>query len=320
LRIAPNWSRLCFNTSVKRLRDIALLWAVAIPAAAQQQSSQKPVGEVFASDVAVRGSMVLAAGGTRVLSGSHIEAGDTAALLRLTRGGELRICPKTGIAISNSSSGPELLVGMNTGAIEADYRIGAFSDSIVTPDFRLQLAGPGSFHVAIASSANGDTCIRSLQGNSASLIVNEMLGNGTYQVRAGDSVTFRGGKLSAATEGAEDCGCPAPPLEVAQTQAATQPEVPPPALPPEPMKPLPLASSPAETHVEMEAPLVFHADPEKQAQDLATIAHLRARDDNSLALKLQPRVEPGIFQTTKPPKAKKSMFARLGSFFGKMFH
>lgn len=279
---------------------LALLSAIVIPAAAQQ-----PVGEVFASDVSVRGSIVVASGGTRVLSGSHIEAGETAALLRLTRGGQVRICPKTGLAVSSSATSPEILFGMNTGSVELNYRVGPFADSVVTPDFRLQLAGPGGFHVAIGSRANGDTCIRSLPGNSASVIVTEMMGDGTYQVRAADSVTFRAGKLASAVEGAGDCGCPEPPppppVEVAPAPMPELPAMPPPNLS-------------AETHVELDAPLVYHADSEQRAQDIAVIARLHNERDNSLALKLEPR---GEAQVAKP--RKKSVFARLGSFFTKMF-
>jgi len=70
-----------------------LVLAVALAPAALQ--AQTPVGELFAGDASVRGSVVLAASGTSVLSGSEVSAGQSAAVLKLQRGGELRICPRT---------------------------------------------------------------------------------------------------------------------------------------------------------------------------------------------------------------------------------
>jgi hypothetical protein len=300
---------MCFNVSVKRIWHLVLLAAIAVPAAAQQSKPQD-VGEIFASDAAVRGSMVMASGGTHVISGSQVEAGASAAVLRLRRGGQVRICPGTNLAISASATGPELLLGMNTGAIEAEYRVGPFSDSIVTPDFRLQLAGPGAFHVAIGSGANGDTCVRSLAGNAASLIVNEMMGSGTYQVRAGDSVTFHGGKLTAAEQGAAGCGCPAPPppVEVAQATAPAT-AAPPPAT----------TKQTAETHVELETPMVFYGDADRHAQDLILLGTLRTVHDNTLALSLQPRGDAALQHPAPAAPKKKGFFARLGGAISKVF-
>jgi hypothetical protein len=298
---------MCSNVPVKHIALLLTFAAIALSATAQQARSQ-PVGEVFASDASVRGAMVMTSGGTRVMSGSQVEAGDSAAVLRLTRGGQVRICPRTNLAIGASATGPELMLGLNTGAIEADYRVGPFSDTVVTPDFRLQLAGPGTFHVSIGSGANGDTCVRTMPGNASSVIVNEMMGNGVYQVRAGDSVTFRGGKLTAAVEGAPDCGCPAPPPapEIARVETPA---------------PVATASAPAvaqpqppETHVEVDAPMVFHAD--RQAQDLVDFATLRTSHDNALALQLAPRGDP---PPSPAKKEKKGLLARLSGFFSKVF-
>jgi hypothetical protein len=301
---------MCFNDIVKRIWQLILLAAIAFPVAAQQSKPQA-VGEIFASDAAVRGAMVMASGGTHVMSGSQVEAGDTAAVFKLARGGQVRICPGTNLAVSASTTGPELMFGMNTGAVEADYRVGPFSDSIVTPDFRLQLAGPGTFHVAIGSGANGDTCIRSLAGNAASLIVNEMMGNGTYQVRAGDSVTFHGGKLTAAEEGAASCGCPAPPppVELAQTPAPVA-AAPSPTVAP---------AQPAETHVELDTPLVFRGGEDQHMQDLLLLGTLRTSHDNTLVLSLQPRLDPAMLATARAPIKKKGFFARLGGALSKVF-
>src|SRR4051794_1007623 len=115
--------------------------------------AQAVVGEMFASDAIVRGSVLFASGGTQIQSGSSVTAGDAAAVLRLRRGGEVRVCPRTGVSVAASPNGRDLLWGMNSGSIEAHFTLSASSDTVMTPDFRILLAGPGIFHFAISADA-----------------------------------------------------------------------------------------------------------------------------------------------------------------------
>jgi hypothetical protein len=182
---------------------------------------QKTIGEVFSGEASVRGSVLLTAQGTRVLSGSEVTAGGGAALLKLTRGGQVRICPKTNLSLGADASGRTLSLGLNAGSMELDYTLASSSDTLMTPDFRLQLVSPGSFHLAISVSAAGDTCLRSLPGNNASVFVAEMLGNESYQLSPGKNVMFVGGKISGASEAPEVCGCPEaspPPMVASETE------------------------------------------------------------------------------------------------------
>ena len=117
------------------------------------------------------------------------------------------------------------MLSMNTGSMEAHYQIGAATDSIVTPDFRMQLTGPGQFEYAIANDHQGNTCVRSLPGNTSSLFVTELMGDGSYQVKSNEQVVFHGGKLSQADHNIPaDCGC-APSPSTVQTAQATSPPV-----------------------------------------------------------------------------------------------
>ncbi len=237
--------------------------------------AQDALAEVFASDATVRGSVVLAGSGTKVLSGSSISAGAQAAVVRLVRGGEVRVCPGNSVTLASATGGRDLLWGVGTGAIEVHYALQASADTLMTPDFRLLLAGPGAFHFALSSDNRGNTCVRSLPGASSSVIVQEMAGSGSYQVRPGDQVLFRNGQMSEVDSTTPlSCGCPAPPAvhraekedpkpepEKAVTAAPEHPPAPvaeavkPPAPPPA------VAIKVAESEVEAVAANVSHPNP-----------------------------------------------------------
>jgi AMIN domain len=148
--------------------------------------------------------------GSRVASGSTIAARDETAVLRLARGGEIRVCAQTTVSVATSPDGQSLMLGMNTGAMETHYHINESSDSILTPDFRIVLPGPGEFNLAIKSDARGDTCVSSLGGSNSSVVVAELLGNGTYEIKPEQQVLFRQGKMESVETPVAGCGCPAP--------------------------------------------------------------------------------------------------------------
>ncbi|MGH9670851.1 MAG: hypothetical protein ACRD3A_12165 [Terriglobales bacterium] len=190
----------------------AILLATLLLVAAAPLAAQKPVGELFAADATVKGSVILAGTGTMVLPGSSVTAGQQTATLRLARGGEVRVCPGTSVAVSSSASGRDLLWSVGTGCIETHFSLKASADAVMTPDFRMLLAGPGEFHFAIRADSRGNTCVRSLGSNTASIIVTELMGEGIYQVRPGEQVYFHEGRVAEPENTAPpNCGCPAPP-------------------------------------------------------------------------------------------------------------
>jgi hypothetical protein len=292
----------------------ALALALAVAAHAQQS-----VGEVVASDATVKGSVVLASSGTQVMSGSSVTAGTAPASLRLARGGEVRICPGTSVAVSASPSGRELMMSLSTGALETHYTLAASADSIVTPDFRIQLPGPGTFHFAFSSDAAGNACVRSLENNSASVIVSELLGDGTYQVRPGQTVFFHGGQVSKADDVGQPCGCqPPPPMQKA--------EVP----PPPPAGSVPTAAlpqpKPGDVQVMVEAPFVFRAEDLPGPAPSPLIAHLEVTrlpqpGVPPPAVTPPPEPAPDAAKQAAPAKpAKKGFFGRVSAFFAGIFH
>ena len=308
-------------------KQVLLLgFALAAGGAAQGQNA---IGEVFSGDASVRGQVLFSNQGTQVMSGSQVSAGEGAAVLKLKRGGQVRICPGTNLSLSSDTSGKALALAMSAGSMELDYTLTGAADSVLTPDFRLQLISPGTFHLAISVGASGDTCIRTLPGNDAAVFVAEMMGRDSYQLSPWKSVLFGGGKIAGATVAPERCGCPEPtaPERTMETAEATGAAGKAPAEAPAAEKE---ASSGAVSgnreaapagqdsvaHLEAESRFAFHGDQEEQ--DLyGQVSRLSISTDNSvLALALLPQVS----GPPPPPAAaegKTGFLHWLGHLFGR---
>jgi len=294
----------------------ALFAGAALPAHAQQN-----VGELFASDASVKGGVILANSGTKVLSGSTIAAGEQTATLKLERGGNMLICRGTSLAVTTSQNGRQLMLSMNAGNIEMDYPIGAAADNLLTPDFRLLLPGPGRLHLAVRVSAKGDTCVQSLASNSSAVVVSEGMGDESYQVKPNEAVIFNGGRISGALPTPESCGCPAPPpTQVAKASPPPQPK-------PETLKADP---PPPETHMVVDAPFIYRAsDPVDLTENVAHL-HMESKPMNFDPVVLPPpatsakNAKPAKTQATatsqNSAQEKHGLFAKLGAFFAAMFH
>jgi hypothetical protein len=319
--------------------------------------AQQPLGDLYAGDASVHGAVVLGPQATQVLSGSQIAAGDGSALLKLARGGQVRICPKTNLSLSSGADGKTLSMGLDAGAVELQYGLETGSDALITPDFRLQMISPGSFHFAISVGPTGDTCLRTLPGDTAAVFVSEMMGNGIFQLSPGKNILLHAGKVADAAEAPSVCGCPqsAPPeskpaeskppesataspepkslapavapsvdskpVEVGPAEAALAgaPETPV-GQPAEPAK-APESSEPEKAHLEADTRFAYRGD-EADEDVYTAVARLSlATNHSGLALGLVPQATGPQAQAPPlaPAKSKGNIFRRFGSALRRFF-
>ncbi|MGA9528247.1 MAG: AMIN domain-containing protein [Terriglobales bacterium] len=274
--------------------------------------------------------------------GSSFTAGADTAVLKLSSGGELRVCPGTKLSIIPSQDRHNLLLGMNTGAIEAHVDLDASADLVLTPDFRIALQGPGEFDFAFSADKRGDTCVRALPGNTGAATATELLGDRSYQVKATDGVVFRGGRLDHMdTNVPLECGCPPPQQNVERagnelpTQNAGGERLPanPNGLPGAggtaqgaPMSGVPGGEgNKPELHVQVTEPLVFQATgpPPAPAEDVsAAPLALRPTTELSVELDSMALAPPGASTAASSPSAQPQhpgLLGRIKGFFTRIF-
>ena len=201
--------------TLRRKRGVFVLGfaiVASIPAAAQV------VGDVYASDASVKGSVRETSGGLEVSNGVAITAGEHSATLRLARGGQVRVCPGTNLTVNTSPQGQELMFAMSAGSLEADYSIPFLADVVLTPDYRILISGPADVSVSISANKNGDACVRS-RGDNSYVVVSELMGDDFYHVKPDEQVVFHAGHVKDPDENSSMiCGCPGPsPLQRAET-------------------------------------------------------------------------------------------------------
>ena len=177
--------------------------AVAAPTVAGLPTGSAPVV------ASVRAAGPLSLMGDAGSVGSTIAAAADTAIVRLSSGGEVRVCPGTTVSVTPSHNRHNLMLSMNAGAMEAHFAL----DVVVGYGDDAGLSHTAGWagrvpHYAFSADAQGNTCVRALAGNTASAIVSEMLGDRTYQVKATDQLVFRAGRLDRVDMAVPlECGC-----------------------------------------------------------------------------------------------------------------
>src|SRR5690348_7444579 len=212
--------------TVSRVLQIAAL----LGAGAGVYAQQVPIAYVPAAGVTVSGSLSVADGKISIGNNGTIKAGNSTAMVKLARGGDLSVCASTEVHLSRDTSvqgaDSALMIAMDRGALEASYVTGKYSDVLLTPDLRILISGPGTADLKIRVNKQGDTCVDNHGANAPYVTVTSQFEGGVYRVQPNQRVMFEHGSLQQVVDNeAEPCGCPvaaAPPVAVASSGAKPQ--------------------------------------------------------------------------------------------------
>jgi len=266
----------------------------------------------------VTGALEVAGGKAMIGAGGSITSGSGTTQVVLPRRGVLRVCAATTVKLAADSSVPTgdrpggdtpgLLMAIDHGAMEMSFATtpaaGRNADIVLTPDFRILIAGPGSSELKVRLGEDGDTCVDNSGASAPYVVVTSLFDPGLYRVQPGQRVMFQHGSLNEVVDSEkEPCGCPPPAKTESNEFPLAQSEglAPTPAAAPAPKQ----ASSGNAATV---APLVYSS--KTQAAPMETAPTQAA----------SPAAPAATAPAAAPAKEKKpGFFRRVGRFFKRIF-
>jgi hypothetical protein len=263
----------------------------------------------------VTGALEVTGGNAKIAAGGSITSGARTTEVVLPHRGVLRVCASTTVKLAADTSVPAgetpgLLMALDRGAVEMSFATtraaGTNADVVLTPDFRILIAGPGSSELKVRLGDGGDTCVDNSGANAPYVVVTSLFDPGLYRVQPGQHVMFQHGSLSEVVdEEKEPCGCP-PPQPPAQAAGNEFPLAQSEGLAP---TPAPAPQQPASGTPASVAPLVYSSG---GSGNTATETATPPATPAAASAQVNPPAQP-----TK--EKKPGFFTRIGHFFKKIF-
>jgi len=257
----------------------------------------------------VTGALEVSQGKAIIAASGTVTSGAVTTEIVLPHRGVLRVCASTTVKLAADSSVPAgevpgLMMAMDHGAVEmsfaASLAAGRNSDILLTPDFRILIAGPGAAEVKVRLGQQGDTCVDNAGANAPYVVVSSVFDGGAYRVQPGQRVMFQHGSLhEVVDQEKEPCGCPPPVAPQGNEFPLAQSE----GLAPLPA-PIPTAANQNAAAPQVLEPLVYKSA-DHAPQPAADATPSPSTGANSHA--------------TKPAKNKSGFFGGLGRFFRRIF-
>jgi hypothetical protein len=308
-----------------RLVGVPLLCASAALALHAQEAAQiapsqvSPIAIVSIDDsdpakaATVTGGLEIHGGRAFIAAAGTITSGNQTTLVIMPHRGEMRVCAMSSIKLAADSSSvggdaPGLLMAMDQGAIEMSYASMADmknADTLLTPDFRILIGGPGAADVRVRLGSQGDTCVDNPGANGPYIVVSSVFEGGAFRVQPGQRVMFQHGNLREVNDQEkEPCGCP--PSQPTGNE-------------------FPLAQSMGLAPAPKVAPSPVNAQAQAQAQNVPPLVYKSAEHVPTAAISPQPAPHPvpvaAVAPAPKPPAAakKRGFFGGVGHFFRRVF-
>jgi hypothetical protein len=265
----------------------------------------------------VTGGMQVYNGRAFIANSASITAGGQTTDVVMPYRGTLHVCAGSIVKLTTDANVPAgeipgLLMGLESGAVEASFATGRDSDLLITPDFRIIIGGPGAAEIKVRLGPAGDTCVDNPGANAPYVVVSSVFEGGAYRVQAGQRVMFQHGSLHEVVDAEkEPCGCPPAgkignefPLAESEGLAPT-------------LHPVPVPPSQVGNDAEGSGALVYNGA-ERARKAAAPAPELPAPIETAPAA--APAVAPAAPPQPAPAPAKKpGVFRRIGRFFKRVF-